>query len=207
MKNKEDYIKDISEIRSIMEKSSRFISLSGLSGVLAGIYALIASYLAYTKVYINTSLFTYRKSYVLEQDTLWYLFVLAVITLVLSIITGVILTTRKAKKDGLTIWSEGSRRLLIHLIIPIVTGGIFILAFANRGYFGIVAPASLIFYGLALINASKFTLKDVHYLGLSEIVLGLLATFYPGYGLIFWAVGFGILHIVYGISMYYKYER
>ncbi len=207
MKNKQDYIQDISEIRSIMERSSRFISLSGLSGVMAGIYALIASYLAYKKVYIGASLFAYRKTYILDNETLLYLTFLAAVTLALSVITGIILTTRKAKKDGLEIWSDGSKRLLTSLFIPLISGGIFILLLTIRGYLGIVAPACLLFYGLALINASKYTIKDVQYLGISEIVLGLLATAYPGYGLIFWGVGFGVLHILYGISMYYKYER
>ena len=207
MKSKEDYIKDISEIRSIMERSSRFISLSGLSGVMAGVYALVASYLAYRVMYVHSSILTYRKIYVLDKDTLIYLFLVAVITLLLSVVTGIYLTTRKAKKDGLKIWEEGSKKLLVNLLIPLISGGVFIIAVAHRGYLWVVPPASLLFYGLALVNASKFTLKDVHYLGLSEIVLGLIATFYPGYGLIFWAVGFGILHILYGVSMYYKYER
>lgn len=207
MKEKEDYIKDLSEIRTIMERSSRFISLSGLSGVLAGMYALIASFLAYRIVYINASLFSYRKTYILERETLMQLGLIAGVTLTLSIATGILLTTRKAKKDGLRIWERGSQKLLINLFIPLSAGGIFILALLLRGNFDLVASASLLFYGLALINASKYTLTDVRYLGLSEVAIGLVACFYPGYGLIFWAIGFGVLHIFYGISMYIKYER
>jgi hypothetical protein len=44
-------------------------------------------------------------------------------------------------------------------------------------------------------------------LGICEIGLGLIASIYMGYGLLFWAVGFGVLHIIYGIVMYMKYER
>src|SRR5690606_16059845 len=165
MKEKEDYIKDLSEIRTIMERSSRFISLSGLSGVLAGVYALIASFLAYRIVYINASLFSYRKTYILERETLMQLGLIAGVTLAMSIATGILLTTRKAKKDGLRIWERGSQKLLINLFIPLSAGGIFILALLLRGNFDLVASASLLFYGLALINASKYTLTDVRYLG------------------------------------------
>ena len=102
---------------------------------------------------------------------------------------------------------KGVRNLLESLLIPLIAGGIFILILISRGYFGIVAPAFLIFYGLSLVNGSKFTLRDIKYLGIVEIVLGLICAFLPGYGLIFWALGFGVMHILYGTLMYYKYER
>ena len=92
-------------------------------------------------------------------------------------------------------------------MIPLTAGGIFIVILLMRGFYDIVAPASLLFYGLALINASKYTLSDVRYLGMCEVVLGLMAAFFAGYGLIFWAMGFGVLHVFYGVSMYIKYER
>ena len=65
----------------------------------------------------------------------------------------------------------------------------------------------LIFYGLALINSSKYTFFEIRYLGIAEIVLGLIASVFVSSGLILWAAGFGLLHIIYGIIMYYKYER
>ena len=61
----------------------------------------------------------------------------------------------------------------------------------------------LIFYGMALVNASKYTLGNVRYLGLAEIVLGLLCAALPGYGFWFWVIGFGVLHIVYGSLIYF----
>lgn len=207
MKDKDDYINDLTEIRAIMERSSRFISLSGLSGVLVGIYALVASYIAYRIVYIDMSIFTYRKTYITDTDTFWNLVYIAIGTFILSVATSIILTVKKATSDDLRVWEEGSKKLVINLLIPLVAGGIFIISMWVRGQFGIVAPACLIFYGLGLINASKYTLPDIRYLGMSELVLGLLSSFYPGYGLIFWALGFGVLHIIYGISMYFKYER
>jgi hypothetical protein len=65
----------------------------------------------------------------------------------------------------------------------------------------------LIFYGLSLVNAGKFTFSEIHYLGLTEIVLGILAGIFINHGLLFWTLGFGLMHIVYGTVMYYRHER
>jgi len=204
MQEKTDYLKDISEIRSMMERSSRFISLSGLSGVMAGIYALIGAYIAYQITHAGIG---GEETYGRSLTVIRYLLLDAVVVLVLAIGTGIWLTTRRAKQQGLKIWDSTARRLVINLLIPLVTGGVFALIMLYRGYTGVVAPSMLIFYGLALINASKYTLSDVRYLGITEIILGLIASFMVGYSLMFWTLGFGVLHIVYGTVMYFKYER
>lgn len=198
---------DLASIRNIMERSTKFISLSGLSGVLAGIFALAGSLVAYFLIYYPNSPFGFRFYYVNERLILSYLFLTAGIVLACSLAAGVILTIRKAKRSGLNYWDKNARRLFINMSLPLVAGGIFIIVLVSRGYFGIVAPASLLFYGLALLNASNFTLTDVRYLGICEIILGLLCAILPGYGLIFWATGFGVLHIVYGTLMHSKYDK
>lgn len=206
-----DIQNDLTSIRSMMERSSKFISLSGLSGVLAGVYALIGAVWAYNIVYGKGGFFSYR-DYVIENvpaspERLIKLIGIALGVLVASVTTGIILTIRKAKQKGQSVWGRTSRQLLYNMCVPLFTGGALILILIWRGYFGVVAPASLIFYGLALINASSITFKDIHYLGISDILLGLLAAIMPGYGLIFWVIGFGLLHIVYGSVMYFKYDR
>ena len=194
-----DYLKDITEIRSIMERSSRFISLSGLSGVMAGVYALAGAYVAHLIVQ------DYRANH--NEYVVTYLMTVAAVVLLLAVGTGVFLTTRRARAQGATIWDATAQRLLINLLIPLVVGGLFSLILVARGMVGIIAPSMLIFYGLALVNASKYTLTDIRYLGFAEIGLGLLAALLPGYSLLFWALGFGVLHIIYGTLMYYTHER
>ena len=209
---KENDIQDeLTSIRSLMERSSKFISLSGLSGVLAGIYALIGAALAYKIIYGGGNFFSYRQYVMTDVDrspeTLFHLILIALAVLVASVITGIVLTMRKADKKGQSVWGNTSRQLLFSMAVPLITGGALMLVLINRGYYGIVAPASLIFYGLALVNAGNFTFKDVRYLGICDIFLGLLAGLLPGYGLLFWAIGFGVLHMVYGSIMYFKYDR
>lgn len=207
MENKTQYLEDISQIRSMMERSSRFISLSGLSGVFAGIYALGGAFMAHQ--IINNEMGTsYQIKFLnLSSGRLEQLVIIALAVLTMALGTGIIFTTRKARKDGLKIWDKTAKLLIINLLIPLITGGLLCLIFLHHGLLGIVAPSTLIFYGLALINASKYTFTDIRYLGFAEIILGLISAYYAGFGLYFWAVGFGILHILYGTLMYFKYER
>jgi predicted lysophospholipase L1 biosynthesis ABC-type transport system permease subunit len=207
MKEINEYQQDLASIRAIMERSVKFVSLSGLSGVLAGMYAIAGAVAAYFVIYYPNSPFGFRFYYINETATLIQLFSIAVVVLAASLLTGYWMSARKAKKLGIPVWDNTSRQLLIDLLIPLATGGIFIIILALRGYFVIIASACLLFYGLALINASGRTFKEIKYLGLLEIVLGLTSSLYPGYGLIFWAIGFGVLHIVYGILMHYRYDK
>ena len=195
---KEKYLDDLKEIKDIMNRSSRFISLSGLSGISAGIFALIGAYLAYQTVYYQQSYVDYRRA-VIDLESVLKLVGIASGVIILSFIFGIYFTTRKAKKKNQKLWDRGTKLLLMNLLIPLVTGGVLCLMLLIKGYIGFVAPFTLIFYGLALVNASKYTLSQIRSLGIMEIVLGLVATHYIGYGLIFWAIGFGLLHIVYGL--------
>ena len=210
---------DLAAIRNVMERSSKFISLSGLSGILAGIYALIGAAVAYKIVYhptppdvsryidrdpaITVGLFYGRDDSVI----IFQLLIVAVLVLFASLITGFILTRNKAKRKGQSIWGKVSQSLLFNMAVPLVSGGALIFILLLRQHYGIVAGASLIFYGLSLVSASNFTFTDVRYLGISEIILGLIAACLPGYGLLFWAIGFGVLHIIYGSLMYLRYDR
>jgi hypothetical protein len=201
------YLKDIQDIKEMMSKSTQCISLSGLSGVLAGMYALIGAWFAYRTIYFDYSPMGSYRNLVISQMAVYKLLLIALLVLVASIITGVVLSVRKAKKLEESIWNKASQRLIINFMIPLVTGGFFILFLIEKEILNLVAPLTLIFYGLACVNASKYTIRDVRYLGLTIIILGLLSTWFINYGLLFWALGFGVCHIVYGSMMYFKYDR
>lgn len=207
LKMEDKYLQDISEIKNMMNKSSQFISLSGLSGVLAGIYSLVGAWFAYKIIYFDLSSLGNYKDLIITQSSINQLFIIAFSVLFLSILTGVVLSVKKAKKIDEPIWNASSKRLLINFFIPLATGGFFILFLIEKKMLGLVAPLTLIFYGLGCVNASKYTLGDVRYLGISMIILGLLSTWFLGYGLIFWALGFGFCHILYGSIMYFKYDK
>jgi len=201
MKTSENYLDEIKEIRKMMEESSRFLSLSGLSGILVGIYALLGSALAYQLIYAKKGLDRFLFNNVAPQIT-----VLAAVVLLLSVITIILLTSSRAKKAGKKFWNPGSRLMIINLALPIVAGGILILIFASRGNYEFVSTGCLVFYGLALATAAKFTRQEIFWLGILEVILGIFAAFIPSLGLVFWALGFGVLHIIYGALMYSRYE-
>ncbi len=202
MNDSDKLLTELKDIREIMERSSRFLSLSGLSGILIGIYAIIGAFLAYRIVYIQFPS-NYREEYI--NDILIQLFVIGACVLILSLITIFLLTIKKARNEQKPIWGPGSKLLLINLLIPLLTGAILISTLTLRGYYGVISPAFLIFYGLALVNAAKYTRPEILGLGIVEIFLGLIAAIFPGYGLYLWAVGFGVVHIIYG-AIYLRYE-
>ena len=202
-----DVYSELSSIRSLMERSTKFISLSGLSGIMAGIYALIGAFVGYTIIYGNSLDLDYRNHYVTDPGILWQLLFVAIAVLFFSISTGIWLTMKQARKKGEQFWNPVSKRLFTGMAIPLFTGGLFILILIVQQQYGIIASSCLIFYGLSLISASQFTFSDVKWLGFCEIVIGLLAALFPGYGIVFWVIGFGLLHILYGSIMHFKYNQ
>jgi hypothetical protein len=202
-------IEQLTEIRNMMERSSRFISLSGLSGVAAGVIALIGSGIAFFFLGFDQRYFA-MKSYFngisyLRFNHSWRLIILDA-SLILALAAGIYFTTQKARNKGLKVWDGTGQRMVVNLLIPLASGGIFCLILLSHHLVFLLAPATLLFYGLALLNASKYTFHEVRVLGISEIILGLMASWFPGYGLLFWAFGFGVLHIFYGVMMYSRYE-
>ena len=208
MKSEEKYIKDITEIRSMMERSTKFLSLSGLSGIMAGIYALVGAYIAYRLFYVKSGSILYNTIDSQEMTAeVENLIILAIVILVLAVGTAIVLSLNKSKKYREKLWNSAARRVVINMAIPLITGGIFILILLSQGIYGLLAPATLVFYGLALVNASKFTFEELRSLGIVQVILGLFASYFIEYGLLIWALGFGLMHIVYGIVMHLKYEK
>ncbi len=207
MKNSNSFEEDLASIRSLMERSSRFVSLSGMAGVMAGIYALAGSIVAYFLLYYpdhSFESFFYKAN---TTDRIFILIIIALGVLAASLATGILFAFKKAQKHGTRFWDHSGQKFIINVCIPLITGGIFITCLLYNQLFWLIAPCCLIFYGLALINASSYTFGDMRYLGLCEIALGILCMLFPNYGLVFWSAGFGILHLIYGIVLYKKYDK
>lgn len=202
---------DLQAIREIMERSSKFLSLSGLSGIFAGICAVAGAAVAWF-IILDSGSVQYNE-YIgnpgnwSASDIGFYLALDAILVLVFAVLCAIYFSFRKAQKAGQQFWTNSTKRLLVHLLIPLVSGGIFTLILIIRNNPELVASVMLIFYGLSLVNAGKFTFNEIHYLGLTEIVLGVLAGIFISFGLVFWTIGFGLMHIVYGTVMYYRHER
>jgi len=214
--NEQQHLDTLKDIKRIMERSTRFMSLSGLGGVGAGLSGLIGAWFAHGiledyRASAGTP-FLYNGGHYESGSPDVNLLVLKLLLIAAAVLAGALttgsyFTWRKARQQGLPIWDATARKVVINLAVPLVAGGLFILGMIYNGYYGFVAPACLVFYGLALINASKFTMPELRYVGFTECLLGIIATFWLGYGLFFWALGFGLVHIGYGVIMWWKYER
>jgi hypothetical protein len=212
MESTQEQLKNISDIRNIMERSSRFLSLSGLSGISAGFIALIGATFAFFILGYNQRPVDWENYYNYYYHNnlnriLLMLYTDGFLTLVLALASGIYFTARRVRIKGLPIWDHTIKKFLFNLFFPLLIGGIFCIIITLKGLIFLAAPATLIFYGLALFNASKFTLDEIKYLGIIQTILGIIGCIWVGYGLILWAVGFGFAHLIYGILMYFKYEK
>lgn len=215
MQDENKSLRTLEEIKQLMAKSSRFISLSGWSGIAAGACALVAAWIAHQKIKqfslenaadnsIVRGTYNFPAGYrYLEFQLIW----LAAVTFAAAFILAYLFTYLRSRKTGAPVWGYTARKLMINVAVPMIAGGLLIWRMMDMNYYGLIAPASLLFYGLALVNASKFTLPEIRYLGYFQLLLGVVNLWMTGYGLYFWAAGFGILHILYGMVMWNKYER
>ena len=202
----EKHQEDLVHIRSMMERSSRFISLSGLSGVFAGLSALLGGVSVYQLFKVNGIEYFEDNHQLYSTSLITELILTAFVILFFALAFGIFFTVRKSKKLNLPIWTSATKNMLFNLAIPLIAGAVFCFALVYHQMFILVAPSTLIFYGLALLNAEKYTYSDIKYLGFSEVILGSIALFFVGYGLVFWILGFGILHIFYGLLLFKKYK-
>ena len=215
MNEQQQGLDTLQDIKRMMEKSSRFISLSGLSGIAAGICALVGAWFAHDVIgdasgrgqRLLDSNFQRTEEITLSSFMGHRLFIIALLTFVSALVLAFLFTWLRSRKDGIPIWGSSSRRLMVSVAIPMVAGGIFLFRLIEAGAVGFIAPGCLIFYGLALVNGSKYTLGEVKWLGYGQILLGIINLWWVGNGLYFWALGFGLLHIIYGALMWWKYER
>jgi hypothetical protein len=209
MNDKNKHLESLHDIKQMMERSSRFISLSGLSGVFAGVCALGASiYIWRVMVSLKEGGYDYRQlAYETGRELQSQLFIIGGVTFILALVGAYIFTYLRSEKTDTPIWGVSARRLLWNTAIPLIVGGFVVIRLLQAGLAGLIAPTCLLFYGLALINGSKYTLTEIRWLGYCELVLGIMSLWMIGYGLLFWAFGFGVLHIVYGAIMWLKYEK
>lgn len=198
----EKYLNDLKDIKAIMDRSSRFISLSGIAGVACGVIALLGAYTYYVQVYDKMQVVGVYATEGFEFNAL----LIAAVTLFLALASAILFTTRQSKKSGLKLWDARTKQMLSRFMVPLAAGGLLSLIVFYHGFSYLALPITLIFFGLGAYAASRFSYRELRSLGLTNVVLGLLAAFFLHYALIFWALGFGLLNIIYGIVVYKKYE-
>ncbi len=206
MEDLKGHLNDISEIRAMMERHSKFLSLSGLSGLSAGLCALLGAVVAWLYLGKSVDFGNVPTAHTLAELRMFFVLDAGAV-LVSALVLATLFSLRMARKKSIPMWTPSGKLLLINLMIPLFVGGAFCLILFWHGDIRFIPAAMLLFYGMAVLNASKFTLPEIRYLAITELLLGLACAIWIGHGLIFWALGFGVAHIVYGGVMYFKYER
>ena len=194
------------DIKKIMERSSRFISLSGLSGIIVGICAIIGAIVANYRIK-NYYLNEYTSGSACPSCLKKELIIIAGVVLLVAFLTATLFTFFKSKRQGVPIWGTAAKRLLWNTLIPMIAGAFMLWRMMELGQYELIASGCLIFYGLALVNGSKYTMGEVRILGYAEILLGIINLYLVRKGLLMWAIGFGAFHIIYGAAMWWKYDR
>ena len=98
--NNQEALNTLNDIRNMMEKSTRFVSFSGLSSIVIGIYACIAAIIAYSILGNTTPVPR------LDVDTpakLQLLIVFASLLIIVCIVTVILMCRHKAhqKTNGI----------------------------------------------------------------------------------------------------------
>lgn len=212
MDQQQEQLDSIKAIRSMMERSSRFLSLSGLSGVIVGLMAIAGVLIAYAFLGLRIDQPGYYHRLVnadgsLNSSVFRFLFSELILLLLIALSIAIFLSMRKASSRAIPIWDATAKRLVMNMAVPLLIGAMFCIVLLHHGYISLIIPSTILFYGLAMYNASNYTLHDIRSLGLMNIGIGLLAAYFIDYALLFWGLGFGVLHIVYGLYIYFKYEQ
>ena len=201
MKNT-DYREDLAEIRIMMDRSTRFRSVPGWAGILAGLYAITAAWIAHECFGLKI---LFAQSPLIQPAHAKQTIGLGILLLLTSMTTAITLSIRQAKGKGTPLWNQTTRRMLVSFSIPLLTGGVVLVFLMVQGLLDWVFPFSLIFYGLALHNAGRESIPELQFLGYLELGLGLVACFMSSCSVLLWLMGFGGLHLLYGWYITQKY--
>ena len=184
-----------------MEQGKSYFSLKSLSGILIGIYGLAT-------VYLIDKLTSGEGSGIEMVSQLPILFLqigitaIAVVFIIISLFTLWIRAKRRAKSEGKKLWNTSNKKIRLQTLITLLVLIVVIIVIANQGYYSLVTPISLFFYGLFLLNLSRFSSKGLVFLSIGEVLLGVAAYMIYDKEIFFLALGFGLLPIIYGAATF-----
>lgn len=201
--NNKNYLEDISQIKNLMAESSKFLVFTtGLSGFFSGLFAILGMIYIYVLADGDVN--------DIEQLTVNYrstVAVVLIIILALSTLVTVIFTRRNAKSQGQNPWNPIAKKMVFNFYTVGVLGAVYLLILFFQEKYDTIVELMLVFYGMALLNGSKYTFDQVKLLAYIQIALGLACSFFDSYDFWFWVAGFGLVNLIYGGIMYFGYGK
>jgi len=201
MDKKDKHIEDLRAIHNLMERSSIFVNLSGIGAIIVGLCALAGSWFAH-RILWQYSLAPYTLT-----ELKLSLLTLAAIVFFSALGIYVLFVWLRSRQLKAKFWNATARKISINFGVPFLSGSLVVFHLLTNDYISMVAPVSIIVYGIAVFCASHNSFVESRLLAVLEIALGVVALWFPGQGLWFWMVGFGLLHILYGIVFWFNHER
>lgn len=181
-------IDNVKFIREMMERSASFTAVPGYGGILMGVTAVAAAYIANTQVYLRDSLMTW------------------LIEAFLAFAIGFLAMWQKSKIAGQSLFSTPARKFAYGFIPPLVVGVVIVLGLWRYEYYYVMAPVCMLCYGAAVACGGAFSARVVPVMGWCFIALGTAAFILPSsYAQIMMGASFGLLHIIFGAIIARKY--
>ena len=175
-------------IRALMERSTKFSTFSGLSGVCAGMASIIGCII--TRLYIPDP-----GAFPVQFLALWST------VIVIAVGADYLLMKRRAAQVGKRVLSRLGKQMVIASVPGLGTGAIVTFYLLQHHLLGSVYPFWMLAYGLAVSATGLFSQREVSLLGVAFLIAGAACLFATGIGLPMMAVTFGGFHIVYGLAM------
>jgi len=173
---------DLRFIRKTMESAGGFTAVSGWGQVLAGASALAAGLVASRQSTVEGWLATWLAA--------------AAVAFALSALTS----ERKARAAGESLFTGPGRKFLLGFVPAIVVGALLTVFFYRAGLTAGLPGAWLLAYGTAVVAGGAFSVRVVPVMGICFMTVGAVALFSPqAWGDLFMAIGFGGIHIVFGL--------
>jgi hypothetical protein len=169
-------------IRESMESASTFTAVSGWGQAVIGATALVATYAAWVQ--------PTRRGWL----SVWFAEAL------LSLLVSGWTMWRKARANEVALLSRPGRKLVVNFAPPAAVGALLTAVLFRAGESGLVPAVWLLLYGAGVITGGAFSVRIVPVMGLSFMLLGAAALFLPWPAVnALLALGFGVLHIIFGI--------
>jgi hypothetical protein len=176
-------------IRDTMERSTHFTAVPGYGGMLIGFTAIGAAYIAHTQAPL-----------IRDWVIVW------LVEAVLAFCIGLFAMWQKSKLAGTTLNSVPAKKMILSFVPPMICGVIITLGLWRYGDFVSMIPVWLLLYGAAVVTGGSYSVRAVPIMGWCFIALGAIAFFLPANtGNLMMTLGFGLLHMVFGLVIARKY--
>lgn len=181
-------IDNLKFIRETMERSTSFTAVPGYGGILMGVTAVVAAYIASTQEYLVESLMT------------WF------VEACLAFAIGLLAMWQKSKIAGQSLFSAPSKKFALSFIPPLVAGVVAVLGLWKYGHYYQMAPICMVSYGAAVACGGAFSVRVIPVMGWCFMLLGAIAFALPvSYGSLMMGLSFGGLHIIFGAIIARRY--